>query len=195
MEITKYICPVCGMSKLQDGDICRVCFWEMDSYQYSRPEISGGANSLSLEDYKKWWLALETKLPAIMKKYNVIQDKISKWKYDELIIPRENIKNFISEMTNLNIEIEASFYHLCKKNKLNSFNFVGYPIIISENIKENNNEVENIIFTDNPYYVCEKYHLSQVKQLLDKSKNITKAWQEMTPNISILPNPKFLPNM
>ncbi len=47
----KVICPVCGKTKFQeehDYDICKYCGWENDDYFEE-----GGANALSLAEYKK----------------------------------------------------------------------------------------------------------------------------------------------
>ena len=56
---TKIPCPVCGKYQFEeecDYDICEYCGWENDSYTEE-----GGANTLSLEEYKeryKMYLAL-----------------------------------------------------------------------------------------------------------------------------------------
>ena len=50
-------CPVCGKYTFQSGpgsyEICPVCGWENDKAQYKDPNLKGGANRLSLKEYKK----------------------------------------------------------------------------------------------------------------------------------------------
>lgn len=48
-----YKCYCCGYYTLSSGDmssyeICNVCFWEDDEYQYDNPDSAGGANKVSL---------------------------------------------------------------------------------------------------------------------------------------------------
>ena len=53
-------CPVCGFDTLRVDeiyDICPICDWEDDPIQNDDPDYWGGANKLSLNDYKKKWLA------------------------------------------------------------------------------------------------------------------------------------------
>lgn len=50
-------CPVCGKYTFQSGpgsyEICPICGWENDKAQYKDPNLKGGANRLSLKEYKK----------------------------------------------------------------------------------------------------------------------------------------------
>lgn len=50
-------CPVCGKYTFQSGpgsyEICPVCGWENDKAQYKDPNLKGGANKLSLKEYKE----------------------------------------------------------------------------------------------------------------------------------------------
>lgn len=50
-------CPVCGKYTFQSGpgsyEICPVCGWEDDKAQYKDPTLKGGANRLSLKEYKE----------------------------------------------------------------------------------------------------------------------------------------------
>ncbi len=52
----KYRCSCCGYYTLDEGggnyDICPVCFWEDDGLQNDNPDMSGGANDMSLNDAK-----------------------------------------------------------------------------------------------------------------------------------------------
>lgn len=52
-------CPLCGEFTIEESgryEICPVCFWEDDPYQRNHPDYAGGANELSLNDYKKQFL-------------------------------------------------------------------------------------------------------------------------------------------
>lgn len=50
-------CKCCGLG-LVDGednsfDVCHVCGWEDDGLQNDDPDFAGGANALSLNDYRR----------------------------------------------------------------------------------------------------------------------------------------------
>lgn len=52
----KKMCKCCGKYELDKDsifEICPICGWESDPVQEDDPNYSGGANSLSLNDYKK----------------------------------------------------------------------------------------------------------------------------------------------
>lgn len=60
----KYKCKCCGYYTLEDKpvdpdfspgtfEICPVCGWEDDSLQYLNPNLSGGANTVSLNQAKE----------------------------------------------------------------------------------------------------------------------------------------------
>lgn len=52
----KYKCPCCGALTLDEErawDICELCWWEDEPLQFDKPDYSGGANKLSLNDSKK----------------------------------------------------------------------------------------------------------------------------------------------
>ena len=57
-------------------------------------------------------------------------------------------------------------------------------------IKDSNNESLDIIFSKNPIKTCKDYKLKQVLEVLEKTTNIEKCWEELTPYICIEPNPK-----
>lgn len=49
-------CKVCGLGIIEhDFDICEFCGWEADDLQNDRPDYFGGANHMSLNEYKKFW--------------------------------------------------------------------------------------------------------------------------------------------
>lgn len=55
----QHLCPVCGKTTFPERDsfnICPICGWEDDDLQLKRPEYWGGANDMSLNEYKKNWL-------------------------------------------------------------------------------------------------------------------------------------------
>lgn len=186
-------CPICKQTLLQDFEICKICFWEFDLLQYEHPDIEGGANYLSLNQYKKWWDTLTLIMPQLIEEFNIQQSSHAHWKYDELIIPRENIKQFVNHLTKLNICIRASFYYLCDKYNYNSYTFVGFPTTNTSSTIQNNNEVLELIFTNDPINTCKKYHLKQILEILHSSQNPIEIWEQITPHICINPNPKFLP--
>ena len=54
------ICPVCGKHKFEFEDffeICPVCGWKDDRWQRENPDFQGGANKMSLNQFRKAWLA------------------------------------------------------------------------------------------------------------------------------------------
>lgn len=56
-KILGFKCPVCGQYVFKSGpgsyEICSICGWEDDKAQYEDPTLAGGANHLSLKEYKK----------------------------------------------------------------------------------------------------------------------------------------------
>lgn len=48
-------CICCGLGYVDDGgdDICNVCGWQDDDIQNDDPDFAGGANALSLNDYRR----------------------------------------------------------------------------------------------------------------------------------------------
>lgn len=51
-------CPVCGeyeFEKEDDYDICEVCGWENEKFQFDYPDEDGGANKMSLNEAWKAW--------------------------------------------------------------------------------------------------------------------------------------------
>ena len=56
-KILVFKCPVCGKYTFKNGpgsyEICPICGWEDDKAQYKDPTLKGGANKLSLKEYKE----------------------------------------------------------------------------------------------------------------------------------------------
>ncbi len=49
-------CPCCEhitLSEERKWEICDVCFWEDDLFQYNSPDYEGGANGVSLNQARK----------------------------------------------------------------------------------------------------------------------------------------------
>ncbi len=47
------LCPVCGKFHVQEFDICPICGWENDLNQLWKPDFSGGANEMSLNEARR----------------------------------------------------------------------------------------------------------------------------------------------
>ncbi len=55
-EYPPYKCKVCGIGNIESThDICPYCGWEDDDIQNEKPDYMGGANEMSLNQYKKFW--------------------------------------------------------------------------------------------------------------------------------------------
>lgn len=55
-ESAMALCPVCGQTKLDDYDICKVCGWEEDSLARLRPNLcEGGPNYVPLSWMRSRW--------------------------------------------------------------------------------------------------------------------------------------------
>lgn len=55
-KIPVHMCPVCGKHRFTgygSFDIYKFCGWEADDLMEDNPDYSGGANDLSLNDYRK----------------------------------------------------------------------------------------------------------------------------------------------
>ncbi|WP_219660272.1 CPCC family cysteine-rich protein [Brevibacillus formosus] len=61
MTVNKYTCPCCGYKTLDfegEFDICPICFWEDDYYQFMNPASDRGANRMSLREAQKNFILL-----------------------------------------------------------------------------------------------------------------------------------------
>lgn len=68
--IPPYKCKVCGMGDINFiYDICEYCGWEDDGLQNEQPDYMGGANHMSLNQYKKFWEENKKEILANLK-YN-----------------------------------------------------------------------------------------------------------------------------
>jgi hypothetical protein len=59
MEQMNKNCVCCGFPTLPKGslfEICSACGWQDDPVQNDDPDFWGGANELSLNDYRKQWI-------------------------------------------------------------------------------------------------------------------------------------------
>ncbi len=55
-SIEPILCPICGQYEFDeegDYDICEICFWENDPLQNEDHDYAGGANVLSVNEYKE----------------------------------------------------------------------------------------------------------------------------------------------
>ncbi len=59
--MNKYKCPCCGNYTLsaESGsyEVCEICGWEDDPVQLENPDFRGGANTMSLKEAQKEYLA------------------------------------------------------------------------------------------------------------------------------------------
>lgn len=56
MTNNETLCPVCGkfyFSEVDSDEICEVCGWQDDKLQKMKPDYSGGANVMSLNEAKQ----------------------------------------------------------------------------------------------------------------------------------------------
>lgn len=56
--MTKFTCPCCGNLTLEEEgvgtyEICPVCFWENDKVQFENPDLTDGANEVSLNEARR----------------------------------------------------------------------------------------------------------------------------------------------
>ncbi|MEG1752223.1 MAG: CPCC family cysteine-rich protein [Clostridia bacterium] len=74
IEVPPYKCRVCGIGDIENNfDICPYCGWEDDDIQNDKPDFMGGANNMSLNQYKKFW---EENQEEILKSQNTCHTAI-----------------------------------------------------------------------------------------------------------------------
>lgn len=55
-ELSTHKCQICGLGDIENEyDICEYCGWEADNLQVKQPDLMGGANKMSLNQYKQFW--------------------------------------------------------------------------------------------------------------------------------------------
>lgn len=52
-SIDSTLCPCCLKIIVDKWDICDICGWENDPLQATKPDLKGGANTMSLNEAKK----------------------------------------------------------------------------------------------------------------------------------------------
>ena len=53
MKLTDVLCPVCGKYEFEcEFDVCRICEWQHNKVQQKDHDFRGGANRLSVNDYR-----------------------------------------------------------------------------------------------------------------------------------------------
>ena len=67
----KYTCPCCGFKTLDEEppytyDICEICFWEDDGFQYKYPDETG-ANSVSFREAQQNFIEFGAKSKRCLK--------------------------------------------------------------------------------------------------------------------------------
>lgn len=48
-------CPVCVLTEVKECTICEFCNWQHDLVQFSKPNLRGGANHMSLSEAQEAW--------------------------------------------------------------------------------------------------------------------------------------------
>jgi hypothetical protein len=59
IQTSNKVCACCGFPTLPAGsifEICSLCGWQDDGAQNEDPDYSGGANELSLNEYRRQWV-------------------------------------------------------------------------------------------------------------------------------------------
>lgn len=68
IECPPYKCKLCGLGDIEiEHDICPICGWEDDIVQNRDTDFDGGANDMSLNQYKKFWEENKEKILANLK--------------------------------------------------------------------------------------------------------------------------------
>lgn len=107
----KYKCVCCGKYTMPEPtpgsyNVCLECGWEDDKAQYNNPDLEGGANELSLNEYREKYLnKLEAENPALRPHKTLCENvgicggcAIQEYKYEEQLKKKEKaIKKLFSK--------------------------------------------------------------------------------------------------
>ncbi len=74
----KRMCKCCGNITIDNDslfEICPVCGWESDLVQEENPDYAGGANDMSLNQYKDFYYCK----PKSTEQYNLIEEQVNEY--------------------------------------------------------------------------------------------------------------------
>ena len=70
-------CKVCGLGDIEyDNDFCKVCGWEADTIQEENPNYVGGANIMTFNQYKKFWIENKNEILKSKDEFFVMELKL-----------------------------------------------------------------------------------------------------------------------
>lgn len=79
-KLNTHKCPVCGLGDIEsEYDICEYCGWEADNLQVNQPDLMGGANEMSLNQYKQFWEENKKEILAASDCLKTALDLANKW--------------------------------------------------------------------------------------------------------------------
>ncbi len=85
-HLPPYKCKLCGLGDIKKiHDICELCGWEDDAVQNDNPNYIGGANIMSLNQYRKFWLLNKDEILKNIKVDPFIAIKKAKEYYEKFI--------------------------------------------------------------------------------------------------------------
>ena len=85
LDTHPYKCKVCGIGNIkQSYDICQFCGWEDDDIQNEQQDYMGGANHMSLNQYKKFWEENKGEILANLKSNRFYAIKKSQEYYNKI---------------------------------------------------------------------------------------------------------------
>ena len=90
-------CACCGNFTLEKDslfDICDICGWENDEVQEENPDFSGGANDMSLNQYKEFYFCTAPEIKNTILSNEAIKDIFEKIKFSTHIFPYEWIRQY-----------------------------------------------------------------------------------------------------
>lgn len=74
-------CKICNIGKIEgDYYICNCCGWESDPLQEENQNYIGGANEMSFNQYKCFWLDCKNELKATNNSLDIIKLSIDYYK-------------------------------------------------------------------------------------------------------------------